>query len=666
MLRDDFTDVPLADGGDMAMASWRQGWTPRPVMTVSEWADKHRKLPREAAAEPGQWRTSRTPYLRAIMDDLSVHSPVTEVTIRKSTQVGGTEVGINFASYVVDHAPGPMMYVLPSLPVARNFSEQRLQPMIDLMPVLSSRIGPKRSRDASNTVLLKKFPAGFLVLSGANSASSLASMPIKYLVLDELSKYPRDLDDQGSAQVQAVRRTSSFTTRKKIARISSPTVKDACDITEEFERGTQSHYHVPCPHCQTLQPLQIDQLTDEGEYLCEHCGMLIAEQHKDWMLKEKGHSEDGQAEWVARYPGRLVHSYQLWAAYAPIGLGYTWKEIADMRREAKDDPEKEVTFANTILGEPFEGASEKIESKEVSERAEKWMRRQIPRDCLIVTVGIDVQVDRFSIGVWGWGRNDNVWAIDWVELPGDPTQKDDWHVVDDYLAQPLSNSAGQPVRISGYAVDSGNWTHDVYNFVRPRQAQGFIAIKGANIADAPVISRPTKIDTRRNGKVDTRGVKRWMVGGNAIKTSLMRRLHKDAELPDERRRFHFPADHPEEFYQQLTAERFDLTLRRWIMPKGKRNEVLDTLQYAYAVACSPMVRLPVLRDVDWTRLEDQLQPPTNDLFAAGDTDATAIAVPVPPAEKTGPEKPTTTPSTTARPRQETRHNPFASDEWSRR
>lgn len=648
MLALDFTDVTLADGGAIVQRSWRDGWTPPPIQTVSEWADSHRKLPSEAAAEPGAWRTSRTPYLRQIMDDLSVHSPVQEVNIKKSTQVGGTEVGINFLGHIIDHAPGPLMYVLPTLDIARKFSEQRLQPMIDLMPCLSRAIGPRRSRDSGNTTLTKKFPAGFLVLSGANSAASLASMPVKFLVLDELSKYPADLDSQGSAQVQAERRTSSFTTRKKILRISSPTIVDACAISDEYDRGSQGVYHVPCPHCRQTQPLLPDQLTDEGQFLCVHCGQLIDEKHKTWMLAEAGHSADGLAHWVHKHPERAVRSYHLWAAYAATRLGYTWKEIADMRAEARKDADKEVTFVNTILGMAYEGSSQRVEATEVEQRAEAWQRRTIPRGCLMLTASVDVQANRFSIAIWGWGRGEVARPIDWVELPGDPTRKEDWAVVDEYLAQPLVNSCGLPMRPLLTAVDSGNWTKEVYDYVRPRQQQGFIAIKGAKAQGAALIARPSKKESTTRGTLDRKGVRLWHIGVTTAKTTLMQRLLKDAEFADhERRRFRFPGDLPTEFYQQLTAERFDLTAMRWVKAKSARNEVLDLLVYAYAAACSPMVRLHTMREADWASLESRLEPAIGDMFSGpADGGAAPAAVP-PPAPAPAPAPQSASPAAAA-------------------
>jgi hypothetical protein len=74
---------------------WREGAAPEPPLTVSQWADEHRMLP-DLSAEPGRWRTSRTPYLRDIMDCLSANDPTERVVFVKGAQLGGTEAGLNF------------------------------------------------------------------------------------------------------------------------------------------------------------------------------------------------------------------------------------------------------------------------------------------------------------------------------------------------------------------------------------------------------------------------------------------------------------------------------------------------------------------------------------------------------------------------------------------
>jgi phage terminase large subunit GpA-like protein len=42
--------------------------TPPEPITVTEWSDKFRYLPAEAAAEPGKYSSKRTPFAREIMN----------------------------------------------------------------------------------------------------------------------------------------------------------------------------------------------------------------------------------------------------------------------------------------------------------------------------------------------------------------------------------------------------------------------------------------------------------------------------------------------------------------------------------------------------------------------------------------------------------------------
>ena len=112
------------------------GARPDPLLTISQWADKYRKLSQRASAEPGPWRTDRTPYLREIMDCLSPSSTVERVVFMKGAQIGGTECGNNWIGYVIHQAPGPMMAVQPTVEMAKRNSKQRIDPLIEESEVL--------------------------------------------------------------------------------------------------------------------------------------------------------------------------------------------------------------------------------------------------------------------------------------------------------------------------------------------------------------------------------------------------------------------------------------------------------------------------------------------------------------------------------------------------
>ena len=93
------------DGALELERAWREGLTPDPLLSVSQWSDRHRVLSSKASAEPGRWRTRRTPYLKEIMDCLSPTSPVERVVFMKGAQVGATESGSNWIGYVITTPP---------------------------------------------------------------------------------------------------------------------------------------------------------------------------------------------------------------------------------------------------------------------------------------------------------------------------------------------------------------------------------------------------------------------------------------------------------------------------------------------------------------------------------------------------------------------------------
>ena len=76
----------------------------------------------------------RTPYLREIMDALSPAHPTQRVVFMKAAQVGGTECGNNWIGYVIHHAPGPMLAVQPTTELAKRFSDQRIDPLVEETP----------------------------------------------------------------------------------------------------------------------------------------------------------------------------------------------------------------------------------------------------------------------------------------------------------------------------------------------------------------------------------------------------------------------------------------------------------------------------------------------------------------------------------------------------
>jgi len=283
-------EIEAFDGAKDLLKAWTRGLRPDPWLTVSQWADRHRWLSSRAAAEPGRYRTERTPYMRDIMDALSPSHPAQRVVFMKAAQVGATEGGNCFIGFVMHHVPGPMLAVQPTVELAKRNSRQRIDPLIEESPALRERVKPARARDSGNTQLSKDFPGGVLVMTGANSAVGLRSMPARYVFLDEVDAYPASADEEGDPVGLAEARSLTFAHRRKVFLVSTPTIRGISRIEREYEASDQRRFFVPCPHCGALQWLRFDRLRwDKGRpetatYYCDTCDELIGEHHKAGML----------------------------------------------------------------------------------------------------------------------------------------------------------------------------------------------------------------------------------------------------------------------------------------------------------------------------------------------------------------------------------------------
>jgi phage terminase large subunit GpA-like protein len=235
---------------------------------------------------------------------------------------------------------------------------------------------------------------------------------------------------------------------------------------------------------------------------------------------------------------------------------------------------------------------------------------------LLLTAGVDVQKDRWAIIVLGWGRNGIIFVIDYYELPGDPTQPQDWLEVEKRIKEPFINAYGVAMRIEMTAVDSGFLQDDVVHFVRERQRRGWFATKGSTSRGLPIITRPSKIDYSWRGSIIKGGAQQWQVGVFNAKEWLFRRLAADRERLPEDRLIRFCAELGEDFYNQLTAEVFDTTLKRFVKVR-ERNEALDTFCYALAAGMHPLLRVHAWHEPRWMQREALLQPVTRDLFSEG-------------------------------------------------
>ena len=613
----------------LILAAVERAVRPRPKLTVSQWADDHRKLSEEGSAEPGDWRTSRTPYLREIMDQLSAHSRAQRVVFKKSSQVGGTEAAVNWIGYIMAVAKGPTAVVMPTEKSLQDWMAQKFEPMAVDTAAVRDVLASRSNRSADNNASRKKFVGGILYAKTAGSTAELKSTSLKNAIADEVDEWDWTTIQGDPLGLLWVRLTT-FHDRKLFV-VSSPTLKDASRIDEEYEGGDQRRYLVPCPHCGHEQHLQWGNLRwtplvgkqrviERAWYVCSDCGAEIEEHHKGQML-ERG-------RWAAEHPDNPYPSYHINALYSPAGLGMSWAELATEWIDAQVDPAKLMRFINTRLGESWADRSRDIKHAALQARAEPVPRRSIPAGCLILTCGVDVQDDRLELQVLGWGHDGKAlrcWVIEYHVLPGLPSEPQLWDALAAYLATPFTNAWGKPMLPEATAIDSqGHFTHAVYAFVRARRVRRCIAIRGANVPGKPLLGKPRMQDVNWRGVTMKKGVALHEVGTDTAKATLYAWLNADAERSAPDRLVRFPEGLEEEYFSGLVSETFNPRKNRWELKKGRRNEALDTWGYGYAATNHPELFMHRWRAGDWKRLQ-RLMEPQDEAGAEGGHDAPPAA-----------------------------------------
>ena len=265
---------------------WRERigrWRPRPPLTVSAWADQFRILARaRRRASPGRGgRRARRTCARSWTRCRPIPRWRRSCS-GPARSSGKSECCNNWIGYSIDHNPGPVLLVQPTLDLAKRYSKQRIASLIDSTPCLRGRVQPARARDSGNTLLEKEFDGGILVIAGANSAAGLRSMPARDLLFDEVDAYPLMIDDEGDPISLAEKRQDTFTRRKRL-KTSTCTIKGESRIEQSYLASDRRRYWLPCPHCGEYQVLRWANLKwqeDDPEtaaYACEHCGAMIAE-----------------------------------------------------------------------------------------------------------------------------------------------------------------------------------------------------------------------------------------------------------------------------------------------------------------------------------------------------------------------------------------------------
>ena len=337
----------------------------RDLTVLPDWIARNTSHPRNRDLP---WTFADHEMQVSILGDNARH-----LLVRKCSQVGLSEIIVRMVLAMMGILPeSHIIYTLQTAKFASNFARTRVDPVI----AASRTLRELASRTVDNTEL-KKIGTSFLYISGASGQGQAISVPADVVVNDEedfsdpttLSTYASRL---GHAEGGGIRR-----------RFSTPTVQ-GFGISKDFPDSTNHHYMCRCQHCRHVQMLDFfkhvkvpgfddnlsefrrDDLSNQAydvsgaAYLCERCGKSLSLENLN---------DPSMREWVAKYPDRDIHGYQVGPYDVPKtnSAAVTLRSVGEYARYAD--------WVNFKVGVPYEDATTSVLPTAVNDNATiPWLR----------------------------------------------------------------------------------------------------------------------------------------------------------------------------------------------------------------------------------------------------------------------------------------------------
>jgi phage terminase large subunit GpA-like protein len=419
----------------------------------------------------------------------------------------------------------------------------------------------------------------YLSLVGSNSPSSLASKAIKYLMLDEVDKYPSNTKKEADPIALARERTKTFANRKTYM-TSTPTVREG-HIWKALEGADlEKHYFVPCPHCGEMIELKFNQIkwpdkegmttnerADMAVYVCQECGALINDYHKDRMLQ--------QGEWRVvkqNTTGKKKVAFWINTLYSPF---VRFSEIALEFLNSKDDPERLQNFRNSWLAEPWEDTATHTDEDMVLARQTDDEEFVVPDWAKMLTGGVDVQKNCLYYDIRAWGDYITSQSITHGQVSS-------FADIDRVMNLTYRNKAGDDFVVQLCLIDSGYNADDTYEFC-VSNLDWAMPVKGSNTQ----MTSHYKLSTVNRPGTKGDGIQLVLTDGDKYKDMIASRLHK----PNGTGSWMVYKGCDLEYARQVTAEHKinvrsnGRVVQKWV-PKTQHidNHYLDCDVYALAAA----------------------------------------------------------------------------------
>lgn len=592
-------------------AGERQALRWSPPMAISSWAEKYRIV--ENSSIRGRWQNIFTPYLIGVQDAAGLPG-VETVILCKSPQTGGSEAGNNIVGYMIDRAPGPVMYVYPDELTARENAQDRIIPMIKGTPRLAAYM-TGLGDDASS--LRVKLLHMTIHLAWSGSVSRLGNKPIRTLILDELDKYANPKNEARSEDL-AEKRTTTWKSRRKIFKISTPTTESG-PIWQAYanEANARFDYWVKCPHCSEEHHMDFDLMAWPGKgtkdempaedvlskkaayYVCPHCGACWSDSDRDravragrWREKEGGMD---MYDYIAAFkPQKVGFHVPAWLSYfvSLSEIARAWLKYSQTGQMAELK-----NFRNQYAAEPWAEVFEERDEDELTRLCDDRPRGAVPGPlpatpdvprvaCLLAGVDTQKGYFRYVIRAFGYGESEESWLVQCGALQ---SFEDIENVL---LRSSYRDASGKEYRVSGVMMDAmGNRTREVYEFAARHRGAVFPWQGKRSLSTPYNLTNLEYFPGSMGNKIKIPGgLVLFQVDTTFFKSGLSGKL---AIQPGDPGAFHLHTNEDgglDQYIREMTAEVWDDEAQAWVNPHNRANHFWDC-----EVMCSALAYIKNLR-----------------------------------------------------------------------
>lgn len=604
-------------------------------LSTREYAETYRWLSNEVSAFPGKMDCMRTPFMLYVMECLD-NIDIKVIVARKSAQISWSETQNSYISKHIDIDPQNIIMAFPRQASGKSYSNEKIRPMIKSNPRILEKIGNPDNCSFD----FYKFPGGFLKLVTAGSATALKSTSAPILIVEEPDDLKEDLKGQGDALEIFTERQKTFEERKLLYG-GTPSEEGFSKVDAAFKQSNMMFYFVKCPdcgeehtldfenlHCDKYLDNRIDKIygvydPSTAHYRCPHCSSIWDDKKKNAAVDDainynnKGWKATAKSEIYGFSFNELLSNFP----------GSSLKMLAEKKLKAEVEADKGKdgklkSFVNNSMGLAYSPKTANISIEVLKEQRLDYPEKVVPASGIILTMGVDVQHNRFAVVIRAWGRNGNSWLVYWGEIFGFVKDPEDpvWRALTELCLGKYTHAvstAEHPISlgISACSIDSsdGNTSQLVYNWVKAvnkaKKDNRTYACKGSSDIGAntkeifTVPSNPDGITStaKRKTLAESSGVHVYMVGTQKAKDEVLRKLSLKGSKD---RSFHYK-ECREDYEEQLLSNKKRISPSgervRYELVFGKRDEALDC--EVLALHASRALHLHLWTEKHWQQAE---------------------------------------------------------------